>query len=162
MSSATIVDEPNPHNLIWWTNRHLWYDVAMNTIIIILITDAVLHMTLRAHKIPLDDNIEQSGAVYMLAAAYGLVTYINFASWMTKDEEWLLAIYIMGRIGHTLGFCIFLCLLYSISHLAMYIALLCFLWLVPAMFAPCCPCLWRGEPAWWNFVQKPQSTVAIV
>lgn len=143
------------------TNGHLRYDVAMNTFIITLIIEAVLHMmTLRAHKIPLDDNVE--GLLCTFITAYLCVISINCALWASEDEECLPAIYIMGRLGHTLGFCIFLCLLYSISHLAMYVALLGLLWFLPAMFTPCCPCLWRGESAWWNFVKKPQPTGAIV
>ncbi|EOA34664.1 hypothetical protein CARUB_v10022228mg [Capsella rubella] len=72
--------------------------------------------------------------------------------------------YFMGRITHTSGFCLFLSLVSLISNLALYIALLGLLWFVPAMIAPCFPQLYRGEPAWWNFVvmQQPHSTVSIV
>ncbi|KAH0885553.1 hypothetical protein HID58_061649 [Brassica napus] len=131
MSSAT-----GPRST-WRMDGQLRYDIAMNTIIIILITDAVLHMTLRAHKIPLADNVE--GLLCTFVVAYVFVITTNCGYWLTASEEevCLLGIYIMGRLGHTLGFCIFLCLLYSISHLAMYVALPCLLWLVPAMFAPC-------------------------
>lgn len=163
-ATATVLDEssvPNPRST-WRMDGQLRYDIAMNTIIIILITDAILHMTLRAHKIPVDDIV--MGLLLTFAFWYAVVTMINYMYWVvaSEDEEYLRALYTNGRLGHTLGFCTFLCLLYSISHLAMYVALLCLLWFVPAMFAPCCPCLWRGEPAWWNFVKKPQPTVDIV
>ncbi|CAF1858732.1 unnamed protein product [Brassica oleracea var. botrytis] len=115
MSSAT-----GPRST-WRMDGQLRYDIAMNTIIIILITDAVLHMTLRAHKIPLADNVE--GLLCTFVVAYVFVITTNCGYWLTASEEevCLLGIYIMGRLGHTLGFCIFLCLLYSISHLAMYL-----------------------------------------
>ncbi|CAN6866283.1 unnamed protein product [Brassica oleracea] len=150
MSSATVLDESSVSSprSTWRMDGQLRYDIAMNTIIIILITDAVLHMTLRAHKIPLDDNVV--GLLCTLVVPYMVVITINCGYWLTETED------------EGLGFCILLCLLYSISHLAMYVALPCLLWLVPAMFAPCCPCLWRGESAWWNFVKQPQPRVDIV
>ncbi|KAJ0236702.1 hypothetical protein HA466_0254040 [Hirschfeldia incana] len=129
MSSATVLDEFSVPN--WRMNGQFRYDIAMNTIIVILITDAVLHMTLRAHKIPLNDNVE--GLLYTFSFAYALFIILTYVLWATEDERCLPTIYIMGRLGHTL-----------------------------AMFAPCCPCLWRGEPAWWNFVKQPQPTVDIV
>ncbi|KAG2307594.1 hypothetical protein Bca4012_083411 [Brassica carinata] len=80
MSRATIVDEPSVPSprRTWRTDRHLRYDVAMSTIIIILITDVVLHMTLRAHKIPLDDNCSYHHVCLCLSLWSGESTWGNF------------------------------------------------------------------------------------
>lgn len=141
------------------------YDVAMHMIIIVLNIAAILYM--RMHKIPLDDYLWGPCAAFTACYFTGLI--ISYGIWSIAIEdvspsETLFAAYFMGRVCHTLGFCIFLGLLYSISHrLPLYFGIPCSLWLLPAMIAPCCPCLWRGEQAWWKFAnQPPESADAIV
>ncbi|VVA91104.1 unnamed protein product [Arabis nemorensis] len=164
MTSATMVHEAPSLRREWRMNGG--YDVVMHMIIIILNIAAILYM--RKHKIPLDDQLW--GPLIDFTACYFAGWLISCAFWCTAAiedvslPEALCIAYIMGRVCHTLGFCIFLGLLYSISHrLPLYFGLPCSLWLLPAMIAPCCPCLWRGEQAWWKFVnQPPESADTIV
>ncbi|XP_019085672.1 PREDICTED: uncharacterized protein LOC109126508 [Camelina sativa] len=161
METATIVHEPALPRT-WRTDGNLRYEVAMNSIIITLNVAAILHMAMRTHQIPVDENV--SGPVMIFTSTYALAILFNGLLWLEAcdDDSLLCVTYFVGRLCHTFGFCIFLCLIYSISHLTLYITLPCLLWFIPAMIAPCCPQLWRGEPAWWNFVKQPQSTATIV
>ncbi|EOA34144.1 hypothetical protein CARUB_v10021646mg [Capsella rubella] len=164
VQEATTIVQHEPLLSRAWRDGSLRYEVAMNLIIIVLIVAAILHM--RSHHIPLDEYVG-STLLGTFILWYAICFLGSCVMWVSAfgftDESLFSEIYFIGRMTHTLGFCVFLCLLYSISHLALYIALLCFLWFVSALFAPCCPQLWRGEPAWWNFFRKqPQSTVSIV
>ncbi|XP_023643320.1 uncharacterized protein LOC17896035 [Capsella rubella] len=163
--TATIVQH-EPLLSRAWRDGNLRYDVAMNLIIIVLIVAAILHI--HSHHIPLDENVIGFKAMIFLSICYPNSFMYSCMAWGgafgSEDEMSLFEAYFMGRITHTSGFCLFLSLVSLISNLALYIALLGLLWFVPAMIAPCFPQLYRGEPAWWNFVvmQQPHSTVSIV
>ncbi|XP_023643314.1 uncharacterized protein LOC111831926 [Capsella rubella] len=165
MQTTTIVHEPLIRRE-WRIDGNLRYEVAMNLIIIVLIVAAILHM--RSHKIPLDELLDSGGVLAVVSTVYAMYFLCSCIMWVStfgfEDESLLYETYYMGRLTHTLGFCVFLCLLYSISLLALCIGLLGFLWFVTALIAPCCPSLRRGESAWWNFVvmQEQPFTVSIV
>ncbi|EOA34134.1 hypothetical protein CARUB_v10021636mg [Capsella rubella] len=100
------------------------------------------------HKIPLDELLDSGGVLAVVSTVYAMYFLCSCIMWVStfgfEDESLLYETYYMGRLTHTLGFCVFLCLLYSISLLALCIGLLGFLWFVTALIAPCCNCSYAG------------------
>ncbi|CAA7055643.1 unnamed protein product [Microthlaspi erraticum] len=171
--SATIVHEYPSLLRTWWSNKNLQYDVVMSPIIIIINFAAIVHM--RTHKIPFN-NEDLVTLMIVFLILYIATCFVSFLLWFAAIEdvkESEAALYV-GRIAHTLGFGLFLELLYCISpHLALRYGVPGLIWFVATMVAPCCPSIigsiWRGLcqavqdiREWWKHVNQPRSVVVYV
>ncbi|CAA7055411.1 unnamed protein product [Microthlaspi erraticum] len=157
-TSTTNVGETH-FSRLWRKDGNLRYGVAMTNIIITLNIAAIVYINMTKPKIHVDDLVLEY--VLCFGMFYMTTIMLSCACWfMAMDHDEDAGCYLAGRIGHTLGFSMFLGFLYAISpRLALYFGLPCLLWFIPAMIAPWFPC-----GTWWNFAKQPQpqpqSTVA--
>lgn len=138
----------------------------MSSIIITINIAAIVHM--RTHKIPFnnDDLLALFILFYIIS---GIVSCILWCVAIEDVEVSKGASYV-GRIAHTMGFCIFFVLLYCISLTpwALRFGVPGLIWFVVVMVAPCCPYIWRGLCQtgqvlrdWWKYVNRPQPVVNV-
>ncbi|EOA26172.1 hypothetical protein CARUB_v10019610mg [Capsella rubella] len=131
----------------------------MNTFLIIINIEAIMYI--RSRVIPVDDGFMVSMA--LCSVVYVPCCLINYLTWVFAITNVSLCddAYIWGRIGHNMGFIIFLHLLYCISPYLALLAFLhfglpCWLWYIADMIGPS---LCEGIQAlgvWWKFVNQPQ------
>ncbi|CAA7055644.1 unnamed protein product [Microthlaspi erraticum] len=164
--TATIVHESPSLLRTWWMNKNLQYDVAISSCIIIINIVAIVHMI--THKIPFYDD-DQVHLILVFVIFYIFSGMVSCKFWVRAIEDvhaTEVALYV-GRICHTMGFCIFFGLLYCISpHLALRFGVPGLIWFVAALVSPCCPSfpsIWSGlcqkvqeQRDWWKYVNQPR------
>ncbi|CAA7055648.1 unnamed protein product [Microthlaspi erraticum] len=167
---ATIIHESPSLLRTWWMNKNLQYDVAMSSFIIII--NIVAFVRVITYKIPFYNDENQLPLILVFVMFYILSGIVSCNLWVRAIEDVnssQVALYV-GRICHTLGFCIFFGLLYCISpHLALRFGVPGLIWFVAALVAPCCssfPSIRSGLCQkvqelryWWKRVNQPRSVV---
>ncbi|KAG7548359.1 hypothetical protein ISN44_As12g035510 [Arabidopsis suecica] len=153
--TATTVHEYPSRLRVWWMNKDLQYNIAMNSFILILNIAAISYMI--THKIAVESDIT-TDLLSGFGVSYIICVLVSFISWIVAITDVSVCDlgYTSGCVSHNLGFVVLLHFLYCISlNFALLVGLL---YVLPFFLCLLCIAM-QALRDWWEFVNQPQSVV---